>query len=487
MPVKVQKIASHGAPISGLVRADFKGGDSFALNGYWMHPTRRGSIEVPIFQHEFYPKLDHTALDIKQNIDYRTVIVPSVADLHAAGIETDKAIFVAEVSVHPRYIKHSNFFNGEFPASIKSLSRQNGIVYVFPACDMPTARLKRKQVLAYYRRAFSPLYIKGRHYTSGRMSFFFVAPSQMTMPLRKSLNLESLEESWHYSVGPTLRRQPKINYERELAKQIQREINNTVLPVVSSQFNISLNSNEGRQLQHMMNSPELAHEVIAVAGNKPKFARLQAIKNWVSNSFWPRLKGTVSDEMSIAFDQAVRYSVKLAISLAFDNALDRLKTLPDPDPKTSARKPSAWRTGIKNTAQKVNFNLYDQGAFGLGQVKYVIPAKSTPAVMTSKMLQISQQLKQFAVEMIRHLGGQIGVNFPENDTIGLGLIKLVITSDGRVDVSLNTEAIEDHKRHSPHVLGDLQYPEKVNRLNYHMSTISGQLSDYYNQSYAGEV
>lgn len=334
MPIRAQKQISHGAPINGLVRADFKGGDSFELHGYWMHPTRRANVEVPIFQHEYYPTLAQTDLDVKQNIDYRNVVVPSIADLQQAGIEVDKAIFVAEVYTHPRYIKHNTFFRTEFPASVKSLSRQSGIVFVFPANDMPFARLKRKQVLNFYRAAFTPLLIKGRHYTSGRMNFFFVAPAHATASLKKTLNLEHLEENWPDAVHPLLMTQQRRavrhrNYEKELTEKLQREIRETVYPLVTSKFDIDQRSADGIRLQRMMDDPRFAQELINATARKPRNRRFDAVKRWVNQVFWPKLKYIVSTETGDALEQGARYAVRLAFSVAFDQALSKLQTLPD--------------------------------------------------------------------------------------------------------------------------------------------------------------
>jgi len=450
MPVKARKAISHGAPVGGLIRADFEGGDAFKLNGYWMHPTRRAQVEVPIFQHAFYPKLDHTDLDVQQNITYRNIIVPSIADLHQAGIRAEKAIFVAEIWTHPRYIKHHNFFRGEYPASVKTHSRQTGVTFVFAAADMPFARLKRKQVLNFYRAAFTPLLLKGRHYTSGRMSFFFVAPSHVTAPLKQSLNLEdineyNLNESWTNAVHPLLRSKRMaanrhINYEKEITKKVQKEIHDVVLPIVSSQFDIPLSSAEGRKLAQMMDSPRFAQDFVQATEGKPN--RFAAVKRWVKNSFWPRLKDIVTTETGNALEDGARYAVRLALSVAFDRALDKLKALPDPAPGTSAKRPWAATRALGRTARRFDFNMdYGSGSFGLGQVGYKSGSPKSRFEIERKINAVKQELVGAvnAIPSFQHSMQPLGQLAPN-------LFKLVVDSSGKVHVDLDNEYIEKVRR-----------------------------------------
>jgi hypothetical protein len=481
MTIKARKVVSQGKPVGGLIRADFDGGESFSLHGYWMHPSRRANVEVPIFQHEFYPKLDHTELDIKQNVTYREVVVPSIAELHQAGIEVDKAIFVAEVSIHPRYIKNSNFFRGEFPASVKALAKQNGIVFVFPACDMPLAKLKRKQVLNYYRASFSPLYIKGRHYTSGRMNFFFVAPLHATLSLRKTLNLEdkekkdNLTEGWGRDPLSSLRTR-QVN--QQVAKQVQKEIHDLVLPLVSSKMDIPLNSAEGRRLTQMMDDPRLAHELVQATERKPN--RFDAVKRWVSESFWPRLKYTITSETSQAFDDAARYAVRLALSVAFDRALDKMKAVPEPG--SSAQKVPGWRMSLGNTAKRFNYDMSgNSGSLGLGYVGYKSPIKekqlNSPA-MQDKL----ETLAYHAVHELEHILPIAEAVRSVGNTMLANLLKIVITADDRVIVSLDDHKIEQLKQHNQlAALGEFQDPHKLNTLKFYVNQLNNRLTLIYHE------
>lgn len=486
MPIKARKVVSQGKPIGGLIRADFEAGESFSLNGYWMHPTRQANVEVPIFQHEFYPKLDHTDLDIKQNVSYRTVVVPSIAELHQAGIEADKAIFVAEVVIHPRYIKNSNFFRGEFPASVKTLAKQNGIVFVFPACDMPFARLKRKQVLNYYRASFSPLYIKGRHYTSGRMSFFFVAPLHATLSLRKTLNLENVKEKeatlTEAFVSPAFERiRQKRKADKEISAQVQKEIHDLVLPLVSSKFDIPLNSPKGVQLTKVMDDPHLAQDFVDATYTQPKPRRFDAVKNWVTYSFWPRLKDTVASETSQAFDEATRYAIRLALSIAFDRTLDHLKNLPEPTPGTSARRPSPWRSSVKNTAKKFNYNFAgNAGTVGYGTINYTSGREDKATQMAQR--DRIHALKGYATELLFDVQSLRPLLDKVGSTGIAQLLKIIITGDNRVIVSIDEEFIEHLRRTNALAdIGPFEDPANLARIKNYFYLIGNQLTQIYRE------
>lgn len=448
-----RKVVTHGAPIGGLVRADFKGADEFELHAYWMHPTRRASVEVPIFQHAFYPTLDMTDTDISQNIDYRQVIVPSIADLHAAGIETDKAIFVAEVWTHPRYIKNHNYLRNDFPANLKTLARINNMAIVMPANDMPFTRLKRKQVLNLYRAVFSPLIIKGRHYTSGRMNFFFTAPPHITSPLRKSLNLEHqegevqelTEASWEAAVQATRRKHkndPILKPKTTPKKKVSKEIEETVYPVVASHFDIDPNSAEGRQLHRFMSDPRLADDFIRATANKP--SRFNAVKRWVATSFWPRLKNIVATETGNALEDGARYVVRLAISIAFEQALAKMQYMPTEG--ESAKKTPRWRSTVGNFANRIDYNAaaYAAAPVGTGVVKYK-PNRGANVVDTMVMV---DRIKTYVFEIYYRLMND------DSDAIAIkDFFKIVITPQNLVNVSLDETQIQRMVRQNPDACG----------------------------------
>lgn len=470
MPIRAQKQISHGAPISGLVRADFKGGDSFELHGYWMHPTRRANIEVPIFQHAFYPTLDQTDLDIKQNIDYRNVIVPSISDLRQAGIEVDKAIFVAEVYTHPRYIKHNTFFRTEFPASVKSLARQSGIVFVFPANDNPFARLKRKQVLNFYRASFTPLMIKGKHYTSGRMNFFFVAPAHATTALKKSLNLEHLEESsWNEATHPLLMTQQRSHarfksYEKELSDTLRQEIRETVYPLVTAKFDIDQHSAEGARLQRMMDDPRFAQELINATAHKPKSRRFEAVKRWVNQIFWPKLKYIISTETGDALEQGARYAVRLALSVAFDQALGKLQTLPDPE--NTAKRVPKWYGSVRRGANQFNFNIHDSGPFALGSIGY----SSNRPMLSQDANRWGHDFKLKAIGFLKDVPS-LGEAVESAEMEMLNILKVVITTSKQVIISVDDNHVERLRRDQRVALGDLT-PVHIMRIKQYLPNLS---------------
>lgn len=472
MPITARKVASTGAPIGGLTRANFKGGESFELNGYWMHPSRRANIEVPIFQHAFYPTLKMTDMDVEKNIDYRNVVVPSIADLHRAGIEADKAVFVAETWIHPRYIKHGNFFRGEFPASIKTLAKQSDIVFVFPASDMPFARLKRKQVLNYYRAAFTPLLIQGSHYTSGRMKFFFAAPPRMTGPMRRSMNLESLDEAWQHATHPLLKgKLSRLAIWRKKDttenKIVQKELKDVVLPVVSSQLGVPLTSAEGRKLAKMMDSPRMSKDLIkATTGKLNRFA---AVKRWVSQTFYPRLKHILLSETGAALESGARYAVRLAISVAFDRSLDKLKNLPDPAPGTSAKRSSKWRSSVKRAATGFHYDMYDTGTIGGGHLSF----RKQGALQPSP--EVNQRVHEVKMYVLDILMDSPGLNYKLKEvgvTTLLNMFKVIITGSSHAVVSLDDNFIEATRRTDPDALGAFSNPSELARIKPHLRPLS---------------
>jgi len=445
--IMAQKVPTTGAPIGGLRRADFKGGDDFELHGYWMHPTRRANVEVPIFQHEFYPTLAHTDLDVQQNISYRTVIVPSITDLHNAGIQADKAIFIAEVWTHPRYIKHPNYFRSDFPANVKTLSRQQDITFVIAANDLPFARIKRKKALNYWRAAFSPLYIKGSQYTSGRMQFFFVAPPHISAPLRKSLNLEDINENWEQAIAAVREKHgvyggiSRNRMQAAVQKQVQHEMQEVVFPVLSSQLNVSPHSAEGRKLNKLLQDPKTVQSFMQATQHKP--SHFYAVKQWVAHTFWPQLKHVVGDEAMTALESGTRFMIRLAISVAFDGVLTKLKNLPDPTPGTSARRPSPWRSQVRNTAGKIDYNFMqgfgDSHQVGLGSLSYSARKRNSPQDIAYYQAYIGRII----LDQYRTMAGDHSLG-----PVGLDFFKITILPQGTVDVSFDEVAIERHRHHS---------------------------------------
>lgn len=331
-----RKVTPKLQSVGGARPVRFEGGTEMELHGYWIPEKQDARVEVPIFQHAFYPTLKHTDLDVKQNITYRSVTLPSLSTLRAHGIEAERAVFVAEVVVHPRYIKHANYFRGDFPASMKTLARRENIVFLFAANDMPSARLKRKKVLNFWRLSFSPLLLKGRQYTSGRMGFFMVAPPESVSKFKRSLNLEGVTAEnvnkileWHPAVSRTRRprkRGPRSKYtveERRLANELVKEtshrLSDQLLPLVTSKFDIAPNSSTAKQLDAYLSNPATSRELIKATEGKRN--RAWAVKKWVKSSMLPRVVEIAKDEAAMAGESIIRFAVLATITTGVNIAL----------------------------------------------------------------------------------------------------------------------------------------------------------------------
>ena len=334
-----RKVTPKLQSVGGARPANFQSTD-MELHGYWLPEKQDARVEVPIFQHAFYPTLKHTDLDIKQNISYRPVVLPSLSTLRAHGIEAERAVFVAEVAVHPRYIKHANYFRGDFPAIMKSLARRENIVFIIAANDIPSARLKRKKVLNFWRLSFSPLLLKGRQYTSGRMGFFMVAPPESVTKFKKSLNLEAVTGKdvqklleWNPAVNRTRRprkRGPRSRYtaeERRLANELVKEtsdkLSNQLLPVITSKFDIDPHSDTAKQLDAYLSNPATSRGLIKATEGKRN--RMWAVKKWVKTSMLPRVKEIAKDEAAMAGESIVRFIVLATITTTVNFLLSQVQ------------------------------------------------------------------------------------------------------------------------------------------------------------------
>jgi len=324
---QLRKVAPKHMSAGGGRAVVFDGGQHMELHGYWIPENRDLTIDVPIFQHAYYPKISDTDLDVKQNIAYRMVTVPSLSKLRASGIKVDRAMFVAEVVVHPRYIKHRNYFRSDFPASVKTAVVRDNMTFVFGANDMPSARFKRKDVLRFWRQSFSPLLMKGRQYTSGRMSMFFAAPTAATADLKKSLNLESDKtrdnlKEWHPSLHQTRhprKRGPKQKFtvaQKRIAKEIVKETSDRMadqlLPVMRSKLDWEPGSTQAKELESLLTAPATSRSLLkATAGKKN---RVYAIKRWVSTWLKPRLKEIAAEEGEQVFRSVTRFIIWVIIT-----------------------------------------------------------------------------------------------------------------------------------------------------------------------------
>lgn len=315
---------------------------NLALNGYWLKEDQQIIVEVPIFPHGYYPKWGAPEHEIKQNIVYRAVTVPSLSELRQHGIEIFKAFFVAGIGVHPRHIKNWNFFRSEFPATVKSLAKTHNTLFILPANDIPSGRLIRKEVLNLWRQLFTPLFIKGHHYTSGRMTMFMAAPPNSLTKMKLALNLEqehpkedNLQE-WYPSVGEprqSRKRGPKARFNtrqlelvKELADATSERMKEQLLPIVATKLDIPPNTKAAAELEDYLTSPETTREII----RETQFGKDEgAVRRWVKRRMIPKLKEIVATEGAAVAERTLRslvsYAFELTISTVIEHMFTRLK------------------------------------------------------------------------------------------------------------------------------------------------------------------
>jgi hypothetical protein len=312
------------------------------LRGYELHPSKRVRVEVPIFQHAFYPKKSHTLLDIQQNVTYRMIELPSIHELQMHGIDVNKAAVIGEVSVHPRHIKNRNYFRTDFPALAKQIAKVDNMALIFPANDVPSARFKRKVFLGFLRQFFSPLFIKNKLYTSGRMGMYFVAPPGATKHLSRSLNLEGKDEKVRDSIVewyPTHSRKPKPRKRgprkpkprftprqdriaTDVLKETSIALKRDVMPVVTGKMEISQHSKEAKEIEDWLGQPATSRELLRRHERSGK----AGVKTWVNQVMIPRLKEIVKDEVAVAAESAGRWVVRQMLSAVVSMVVDSVKT-----------------------------------------------------------------------------------------------------------------------------------------------------------------
>lgn len=317
----------------------FDGGQYMELHGYWVSDTKEIRVDVPIFEHAYYPKISATDTEVRQNITHRSVTVPSLSTLRANGINADRAVFVAEVVVHPRFIKHRNYFRTDFPASVKTAARRDNVVFIFPANDMPSARFKRKDVLQFWRQAFTPLIIRGRQYTSGRMAYFIAAPADAMKGFHKSLNLEGAHtvdnlKEWHPSLHQERiprKRGPRPKYtsaQKKLASEIVKETSermaDQLLPMLTDKMELTKGSKADRDLEALMHSPAASQSLLQATSGKK--SRLVAVRRWVNDWLMPRLKRIAAEEGEAAMDAVARFAFRAVITVVINTFLGQVKT-----------------------------------------------------------------------------------------------------------------------------------------------------------------
>jgi len=443
-----QAEAHSGYPNAPFIK--WTNGTDLTLRGYKLHPTKRVRVEVPIFQHAFYPKLDHTELDIRQNITYRMIELPSVHELRMHGIDCEKAAVIAEVSVHPRHIKNNNYFRTDFPAVAKQIAKVDDTVLIFPANDMPTARFKRKFVLAFWRQAFTPLFIKNKLYTSGRISMYFAAPPGATKNLSRSLNLESKDETvrdpvneWYptHSKRAVARkrgtRKPKARFtprQERIATDVLKDtsiaLQRDVMPVLRGKLEISQHSKEAQEIEDWLGQPATGRELL----RRTKRGGKGAVRTWVNQVMMPRVKEILKDEMGAAADATTRWVIREMLRAVVSMVLDSVKT-------SRVGKSKGW-TG--RALQKFEIgpgsNPLDLGAASL---RYKSKTK-VPGSEREQKRRIIEKLRS----MFHEATGDYGVSVEQ-----VFDVKINPNADKAIVLTMNQESIKQAVRHNPETMG----------------------------------
>lgn len=433
----------------GALPFDFGAEGEYRVFGFHMHPRQRLQVEVPIFDHGFYPKLDHTPTDIKQEIKYRMVQMPSLADLRKAGVDAARAIYAADIQAHPRYIKNKNYFRNDFAANMKAYAKRENVVIVLPANDMIEPRFKRKEVLQMWRSAFTPLLIEGRQYTSGRITHFFVAPPAVSQKFRMHLNLEHDEDAnnlvewdpatWQLAQTQRTPRNPRMVPldDREVDRMAER-LADEIAPLVSSKVDGSMTPEQKKRLHELIAEGEMAESLVHETKGKTGTPRLQAAKRWVRQTAWPRIKDFLAQE-SIEVSRAVGSFIWMTtVAIAVNHVVDKFKGAGsdlEGDVLKDWAKRNPWKARVARHAQNFQYNMDPGGvSIGGGTLTYT----GGQRIDKNKLLTILRESAlQFYMELARD--PQIGLSGEEIFDIDI--------SGGRVKVTLNQQKLMDAIRH----------------------------------------
>lgn len=487
-----RKVTPKHTAVGGAAPADFKGGD-FELHGFWLHPNRRLTVEVPIFQHGFYPKLEHTDLDIERQIQYRMVQMPSLADLRGSGIAAEKAVFVAEVWTHPRYIKHQNYFRNDFPANIKTLAKQNDMTLVFPANDMPFARWKRKNVLAFWRAAFTPLFIQGKQFTSGRMSMFFVAPPHVSQGFRTRLNLEHDEDfnnlvewdpvAWRLSKKIKKKKVSKPNVVFGIrdgeVSEASRKLEKDIGPLITSKLGIDPRSKEGKAIMAVIADKELSRSLLAKTRHKKD--RFPAVKSWVKYTMWPRIRDFAAEEGAAIGRAVVNFAFQTTVSVAVNHMLETLvgEPLEKEDEIKAFKAKHPYRHGFQRFAGKFDYTP-DQHAtstqIGAGTLSYKF--KSNP------------RDKKFLIDLLKEKALELYTERTQDDitSIGKDFIDIKITPSDQIIATWNMGKVNRQLNKLPEAMGFFYTKDGWARsAAHHLRMVTPALNNFYQAAKMGEV
>ena len=418
--IKTQKVV-HQTKRVGEKPGRWEFGDEMAIDVVHLHPTKRTQTYIPIFPHGFYPKLSHTEYEIRQNVTSRLVTLPSLNELRAHGIDVDNAMVAVQVLLNPRHIKNRNFLRSEFPAMVKQMARKYNVALLLPASDMPSARLIRKEVLNLYRVMFSPLLLKGGHYTSGRMNFFFAAPPNATGRFKKSLNLESLEEdnleeynSW--AVQQKRKRNYKQNIstakgQKALIDAIANNLEDQLLPVIHGQLHLQKGSREEERIAEYIRDPKTAEDLLAFTNRGESQSK---VKLWVTRTLLPRVSEIMKEEGNELFDRAFRFVLQAAASVVIMHLLGKAKTY------TASEERSKSIRGLGKYIPEVTpRDVFTSIAGGGVSMAYKFGDKQKEAAAIKQRIYniISESLLSYSSELGFDLSQMVDVRINSNDTV----------------------------------------------------------------------
>jgi hypothetical protein len=337
LPQKISLPSSEFTDRGGLRAVSFTAPE-LQLHGFWCRSTQNAKVQVPIFAHEFYPKLGHTPDEIKRNIQTREVIIPSLASLRQSGYNVDRVAFITEINVHFRHEKNLNYFRFEIPAILRTLAKRENITLILIANDNPSGKLKRKVVLNLWRDKFPPFFLKGKQFMSGRMSYFIVPPTpEILTGIRKSLNLENLEEiAPHYGfltpknsyvAGKEIQNiknrlvQGRIQTADSIASQLTDYFDRELVPILSKKLNLS--PEEEKQLESKLNSPEAAESFLREYKNN-YFNKAKSSLNWAKGWLWENIKPIVQNTVTNIGMQAGNIVISIAVSVLVNSILGKI-------------------------------------------------------------------------------------------------------------------------------------------------------------------
>jgi len=455
----LRKKTPHRAAFGQARPATWDNGTDLVLRGYWLHDKQPIRVEVPIFQHAFHPKISHTDLDVRQNISYRAIVLPSMSDLRAHGINAERAAVIVETVVHPRNIRNYNYFRSDYPALLKGIAKRDNTLLILPANDIPSARMKRKNVLGFLRMAFTPLFIKGKHYTSGRMNMFMAAPPGSTKKFQAAFHFGEADEKvrdtlaeWHPAVDrtrPARKRGPRPAYNRrqqriaaEVIAETSERLRTDLFPIMADKLSVPKNSSEGKELEAWLAKPATSRDLLKRTQKNGR----SAVKTWVNQVLAPKVKEIVGDELSSVADQAGRWVVRQMLAASVAMILDAVQASP-------MGKSKGW---LGQQLQKLEFNaIVDPTTVGSGRLNF----KS--GRMLKSVYEQTRRVHEKVAELYGVKTGDMGI-----DTHQVFDVRVNPTARIPVTIRLKRHEIAQAAIHAPEAVGKFATDNALNTQFY---------------------